>query len=369
MAEQQIEQKKAQTTQRGRPLRWWAGVVMLAAAVLLALLWISDRLTEHSAEQQLAAIDAARAIPDEQNAAVIYSEVLENRDSVSGQPSFLSMDGIRGPWLSADHPESAEWLRGHQSQINRLLEASQRSKCHFPIPIGTAAWTRDMNLFLAVRPWAQLLVSAANNDMADGRIDAALQKHLCLIRMGAHLRQQPVMTKLLVGTAIEALALEHIKSLIVQSDVSKEDLDIIRAAVSNTKDTWDQDMPPVIEVEKLIEKTQLTLLARLKELLLSTDRKGLERVRQIYLRTLAERRAIHILTGLRQYKDVHGRWPQDLGVLRDLVQPEILIDPINGGAFVYKLTQDGFVLYSRGQNNIDENGSRKGGADDWLIWP
>jgi hypothetical protein len=27
------------------------------------------------------------------------------------------------------------------------------------------------------------------------------------------------------------------------------------------------------------------------------------------------------------------------------------------------------VLYSKGQNNIDENGSRTGTADDRLIWP
>jgi hypothetical protein len=341
---------------------------MLAAAAVLALLWISDRLTSHSAQEQLAAIEAARAIPDEENAAVIYTEVLVTTDLVSGQPSFLSMGGMRGPWLSTDHPEAAQWLRGHQSQIDRLLEASQKQKCHFPIPIGPEAWSREMNLLEAVRQWAQLLVSAANNDRTEGRIDAGLEKYRCLIRMGAHLRQQPVMTKLLVGTAIEALALEHIKSLIVQGDVSKEDLDIIQAAISSTKDTWDQDMPPVIEVQKLIEKTQLTLLARLKELLLSTDRKVLERIREIYLRTLAERRAIHILTGLRQYKDVHGRWPQDLGVLQDSVEPEILVDPITAGSFVYKLTQDGFTLYSKGQNNIDENGSRKG-ADDWLIWP
>jgi hypothetical protein len=187
--------------------------------------------------------------------------------------------------------------------------------------------------------------------------------------MAEHFRQQPLMTSLLVGTSIEALALYHIESLIVQGDLGHKDLDMIQAAVSNTKDTWDEDLPPAIEVQKLIERTHLTLLARLKKMLLSTDRKLLERRREIHLRVLAPRRAIHILAGLRRYKDVHGRWPQDLGVLRESVQQEILVDPISGGAFVYKLTGDGFTLYSKGQNNIDENGSLGGGADDLLIWP
>ncbi|HUW18389.1 MAG TPA: hypothetical protein VMW16_03730 [Sedimentisphaerales bacterium] len=369
MAENETEQQQAQTKRRAPRLRRWAGVTLLVAAAVLALLWLSDRLTLQSAEQQLAAIEAARAIPDSENAAVIYNEVLANTDLVSGQPSFLGMDGMRGPWLSEDHPEAAEWLQAHQSQISRIVEASRKQKCRFPIPIETAGRTQEMNLLQAVRQWAQLLVSAANNDMADGRTDAALQKYLCLIRMGAHFREQPDMTKLLVGTAIEALALGHLKRLILQADVSNEDLAMIQAAVSNIKDTWDQDMAPVIEVQKLIERTHLTLLARLKKILLSTDRKLLERARQIYLRILAERRAIHILAGLRRYKDAHGRWPQDLGVLRESVQQEILVDPINGGAFVYKLNENGFTLYSKGQNNIDEDGSRKGVADDWLIWP
>ena len=55
----------------------------------------------------------------------------------------------------------------------------------------------------------------------------------------------------------------------------------------------------------------------------------------------------------------------------DLTAPETLIDPTNGGSFVYKLTEDSFILYSKGKNNIDEGGKadRNTGPDDCLIWP
>ncbi|GAH19734.1 unnamed protein product, partial [marine sediment metagenome] len=47
---------------------------------------------------------------------------------------------------------------------------------------------------------------------------------------------------------------------------------------------------------------------------------------------------------------------------------------------VYKLTEENFTLYSKGKNNIDENGEynsiwdpnsyeHKVEEDDWLIWP
>jgi hypothetical protein len=32
-------------------------------------------------------------------------------------------------------------------------------------------------------------------------------------------------------------------------------------------------------------------------------------------------------------------------------------------------TDDGFRLYSKGENNIDEDGKYGDGADDRLIWP
>ena len=74
---------------------------------------------------------------------------------------------------------------------------------------------------------------------------------------------------------------------------------------------------------------------------------------------------------LRRYKNKTGQWPQKLDDVKALTPAEIHVDPINGGSFVYKLTEENFTLYSKGKNNIDEGGKRdpESGADDWLIWP
>jgi hypothetical protein len=96
---------------------------------------------------------------------------------------------------------------------------------------------------------------------------------------------------------------------------------------------------------------------------------------ELYKRAFAENRGCQILIALRRYKNQNDQWPENLEEIKPLIQQqEILIDSQNNGPFVYKLTEDGFTLYSKGLNNIDEDGKYDGcdgktGADDWPIWP
>jgi hypothetical protein len=48
------------------------------------------------------------------------------------------------------------------------------------------------------------------------------------------------------------------------------------------------------------------------------------------------------------------------------VDPLVLVDPQNGGSYMYEKTQEGFRLYSTGPNGKDENGEHTwNGPDDW----
>jgi hypothetical protein len=103
-------------------------------------------------------------------------------------------------------------------------------------------------------------------------------------------------------------------------------------------------------------------------------------VHDLYLRLIANKRGSQLLIGLRRYKNKNGRWPEDLDDIKSLAPEEIFVDPINDNSFVYKLTEENFTLYSKGKNNIDENGEynstwdpnsfeSKVEEDDRLIWP
>lgn len=91
----------------------------------------------------------------------------------------------------------------------------------------------------------------------------------------------------------------------------------------------------------------------------------------IYLKHLSQRRGLTLLIAIKQYNAETGRWPTDLDEIKNSVPSVALIDPLNNSPFVYKTTEDTFTLYSKGKNNIDENGRSltDAGLDDLLTWP
>jgi hypothetical protein len=465
-----------------KPAKKWFGL-SVAAVVIVLILWVflPDRnggWRPFTFDEELATIKARYAVPDSENAAIAYNKLFESLDIDSNQPEFFAKENPSsrdGPWRSADHPETAEWLKSHQKTIDALMEISRIEKCRFPIAADLVSFGKDMPSLSKMRHCAFLLVSSANNDIAEGRIDAALEKWLCLIQMSKHLRQQPTMINMLVGIAIESLATRQFNRFAVTGDATEECLSIIEKALAEIKYDWSTDFPKSLEHEKLFAKNfwgmfyevnpegkiRLTrgltnmIMAQLPQdmkdkavitywhkrimkawtilgwfYLPSTPQKAGEiidakyekfyamadpgfdwqkeaekptkmlrlnypclvkhlvgilepayrRIHDLYLRLYADRRGSRIIIALRRYKNKAGHWPESLDQVKQLVPAEILIDPYNGGPFVYKLTDDGFTLYSKGPNNIDEGGKYnptwdansheiKVKEDDWLIWP
>ena len=137
-------------------------------------------------------------------------------------------------------------------------------------------------------------------------------------------------------------------------------------------------MDRIMPVEELAEKKykrQLSPLQRLKyefQYGLFGNAKGYryERMRFIHDRVLMTERGTRILIALKRYNIEHGKWPESLDEIQSQVPAEMLVDPLNKGPFVYKLTEDGFTLYSKGENNIDDGGVHTpNGPDDQPIWP
>jgi hypothetical protein len=375
---QQTEKKKSESDQRKRKRIWYVAIAVLALAIGCCFLFKTGLLDSQNVDKQLAAIEAARPIPDVENAAIIYYQLLENYDEKAFWSDSLSSEvknlSIHQTWLSKDYPELAEWLKDQQDIISTLLQASKMEECRFSIVTDYQQINVDGRLLNAMRGWTRLLIRAVNNDIAEGRIDAGIQKYNCLIQMGKHLCQQPVLVYYMIGVASEVFALTNMNTFIVEGDVSEKHLKNIEAAVPLTKDNWAEVSTKIIEFEKLYERKNVSLFKRSswwlqQQVGLMPDVFDITRVS--YLRLLTNRRGTRILIALRCYRNKNGRWPQILDGIKDLVPADILVDPTNGGSFVYKLTEDNFTLYSKGKNNIDEGGkrSREFGAGDWPIWP
>jgi len=375
MAEEQNEQEQPQQPEKVGKWRRRIGISLIAIALVLLALSLAERSSSKSINERIAEIQAANKIPDEQNAALIYNQLLQDANA-TGFPSALMSNkafsqALHRPWLATDYPELKNWLTDHQQLINKLLEASQITQCRFPLGINDPQMQARLSYLAVMRQWAQMLVCAANNDQAVGRHDAAMQKYLCVIRMGEHLHRQPVLVDELVGIAVDALAVMSIKRFVLQALPTKQHLEALEETLPHSKQKWLEQFENARELENLYQRSQLGFISySLTEWWFGIpNEKAFEHAKVLLLRLLSDEHGTRILIALRHYKDENGRWPENIDAVKSLLPKDILIDPANDGSFVYKVTGDSFTLYSKGPNNLDDDGQRNDGKDDWPIWP
>ncbi len=350
---------------------------LIAAAVVVVtiicvLAWKGGWLDFRSVDEQLAAIDAELAIADSENAAVRYRRFLTDpvNAAILDDLSSLSPSARADAWASSEHPELAAELRKNQAFMNTLLGISQMPKARFPVyPDQSDSWQalRDMRKLAFALSWA------AGNDLAEGRAEAAYGKYRCQMRLACQLGQQPAMFYRLVGVAIEGVALHNIRSAVMRDGTTPEQLRSLETILKIPMDQGEEHAELTAKIDRLVhekERSEMSTVQRLKYLWVGRKAQREQQRRQplIYLRRDATRRAIPILIAMRRHKDETGIWPETLEQIEPKLPAEALVDPQNGGPFVYKREGDSFVFYSRGPNGIDEHGSYKRPADDYPSW-
>lgn len=451
-----------------RPARKWFWL-STAVVIIALIIWVflpddNEGWRPYTFDEELAALEDKYAIPDEENAATIYNKLMESYDAndfdaIYSDPNTFDII-YRNLWLSKDYPEAAAWLQRNQSLIETLMEISKTERCIFPIR-DPANSSQQLDRTAAMRRWTFLLVIAANNDTAESRIKESLQKNITILQMGNHLCQQPATLDLLASIAERAIALRQFNRFVISNEPKETHLKSIEQALRNVKHNWSDDLPRILDDEKLIAKQSLAAYYEINpkgKIRLSRDplkeirancRKALQdeeidneqikaayeriaypsylqkkliraytilkwfyipsspqkaasiidaayeryytmaepdfdmteywvivsepllpRIHELHIRLACDIRGARIIIAIRRYKNKTGNWPEKLQDIESPVPAEILVDPFNNSSFVYKLTDDGFKLYSKGKNNIDESGKFKyHGPDDWLIWP
>lgn len=346
----------------------------LFIVLAFALLVIFTIVRSSSIDKQISAFEARRKIPDSENAAVIYdklftdanfTEILE--DNIYKQMTLGEV--CYKPWKSKDFPLEAEFLEKSQIVFPMFNEAAKQDKCVFSF----LDMQKNMGFLGEVRHWVSFLHISANNDIGDERFNEAIEKSRLILKIADHIQQQPIMTYYLVGMAVEALSLSCTKSIILDPNITEQQLQLVEKLPVKIEDNWDTISQQIFEGEgyyagKMLENYPGITRFVMIFLFRSQTKQVFNKTREINLRFLADKRGNRILVALRRYKNRNNQWPENLEQVKSLVDPNVLIDPMNNGSFVYKKTEDGFTLYSRGLNNIDEGGIF-GKGDDWSIWP
>jgi hypothetical protein len=389
----QPRQSSRHGNRRRKHIRIAAAVVVLLPVAVCVLLLLRDR---RSADERLAEIEVARAVPDAHNAACIYNELLQDPRATplsDSRPSVLNDGQLfyhkrTEPWRTRDCPQLAAWIEQCAPVLDKLLEASQIDACRFPISIDLVIDQHTSDRRIAMRQWAFLLMFALNNDLAEGRLEAALTKWRCIIQMGNHLRQQPLLMDHLVANATVRLAFKSMVRFVVTGDPSARHLQEIEVMPLPLADDWKQHLKQIRLIDRLVTrkmKEPFSLWDRLRYPIVSyrmeramkqpfnqafnLQESPAESNGRYYRENIATARGLRILVALRRYRDDTGHWPASLDEISSSLPETMLTDPLNAGSFVYRRTAEAFELYSKGLNDIDDHGrSDPNGPDDVPIW-
>ncbi len=352
---------------RSSNVRWRLATRMCLASVavmaFVLLFWLRQG---PSIEEQLRAIDAAHAVPDQENAARLYTELAWDSNAPSPDSSFLPQGvlsaTISRPWRSAEFPQMADWIQDRQAIIDGLLKASHKSDCRFSVSDG--AWCNGKRSQVGLH-WATLLLAAANNDLGEGRTDAGLEKIVCLFRMAGHFLSQGNSGDYSLGRSMASSGLERLGRLVILEGAPPDWLAKVEAVLPSGEDRWAQQSRQMEEVTRLYKrKFRRGVLPRLIGIVFSG--RSAQDARIFHLLYLAECRAGRTLLALRRYKDRTGAWPASLAEVEPHVSADTITDPFSGKPFGYRRSGNTFLLYSVGPNGTDEGGKRK---DDRIFWP
>jgi hypothetical protein len=194
------------------------GLAILAKAVSFGTLLILDNAV--AAEARAMRVEAAAmmqaalppAVADSENAAKLYEQAAA---TMAEDTKIWAADAP----INRVNPEVAgaavtDLLSRHAATLDTIRRAADRDNCRF-----TRDWTRpsiDMLLpeLQSLRLAGRFLALAARRAAAEGRFDEAIVDTVRIQKIGRHAATEPIMISQLVGTALDAVALDTLADIL-----------------------------------------------------------------------------------------------------------------------------------------------------------
>ncbi len=236
--------------------RVWACLMITTLVVLGALVFWPERpgpWKPYSFDPELAALEAERAVPDEDNAALRYEAALaavdvNDRPDLGKDTRVLLRQLSQEPWRAESQPEVSAWLDAHAPVIAELQQIGQMEQCRWPMYANSDCdWTVP---YKRLAYGGRLLTLAGNRHLGEGGFDEAERTCFCLLRHAGHMWQQTHAVDFRFAFGLERRALRMIRHILVHSELSPEDMERIARRLPNTANTWHQDIDRLLRFDE-----------------------------------------------------------------------------------------------------------------------
>lgn len=213
----------------------------IAAILTLMTFWNLDL----AIRQQLAllrtkvsalALSAAPAeVPDRHNAALLYERAFELMERPGEGTSLEDAWSDRwDEWLQSrsddfdpDDPELELFLESQTPAIETLLDASEQPDCSFGHNYYWPHFDMLLPELMSLRRASKVLALEARRRAAEGDPRGALQCVDATFTVADHISREPILICLLVGIALDELAVTTLSAIVSSHPMSEDDLAVV----------------------------------------------------------------------------------------------------------------------------------------------
>ncbi len=238
--------------------------ILLTLTVSLATVWpLGDgkQWKPYRFDAEFDALEAERAVPDEENAAIRCAPLFARLDANDQPTLFVDNDVLyEDAWTRAEYPEASRQLDDYAWAVDELALAAVRGP--FRWPLQRYAYDEFTVPYKPLRCAFQLLTMSANRDLGEGQFEQTVTRYFCALEIAHDLRRQVQPLDFRIGHGYETRALRLIRRALVQHALSNRDIARIAERLPKTDDDWPAEATALFRAEKL---RYMNLLARVYE--------------------------------------------------------------------------------------------------------
>jgi hypothetical protein len=252
-----------------RKVQSWVWVC-LTGVILGVSIWVmlpemnSQNWSAYQYDNELDEILVTHSVPDANNAALIYYEVLAEYDETIFYFNYpdkaIQRQTLELPWDPNEYPQLAMRISIFDSGLERLITATQMAECRFEVPATLAGMKPQLKRLNQLKGWTRLMIRTGNRDLFLGNETAAVEKYLACLSLSQHLYQQKTLFGQSAAFDIELLATRALEQYIVSHCAEEQTLKQIEDAMSGLNTHWARCWPEILKREKLITKNVAALL-------------------------------------------------------------------------------------------------------------